>query len=90
MQTGQLLHERQADARAFVGAGPTVLDAVEALEHAGQIGLGNADAGVGDAQLDAIAVRLAARTRNPALERELEGVRQQIQDESSPTCSRST
>ena len=61
METGQLLHERQADAGAFVGAGPTVLDAVEPLEHPRQIGLGNADAGVGDTQLDAIGVALAVR-----------------------------
>ena len=59
MKTGQLLHERQADARAFVRAGSSVLDAVEALEHARKVGLGNADAGISDAQLDAIAVRIA-------------------------------
>ena len=39
MQAGQLLDERQADARAFVGTGPAVLDAVEPLEHARQVGL---------------------------------------------------
>ena len=57
MQAGQLLHERQSDAGAFVGPGASVLDAVEPLEHARQVGLGNADAGIGDAQLDAIAVQ---------------------------------
>ena len=61
MEPRQLLHERQADARAFVRPGSTVLDAVEPLEHARQVGLGNADAGIGDAQLDAIAVPIAVR-----------------------------
>ena len=32
---------------AFVRARPRVLHAVEALEHARQLGLGDADAGVG-------------------------------------------
>jgi hypothetical protein len=36
MKTGQFLHEREADARAFVRAGSRVLDAVEALEDAGR------------------------------------------------------
>ena len=58
VKTRQFLHERQADARAFVRAGSRVLDAMEALEDAGQIGVGNADARVRDAQLDVIAVRL--------------------------------
>ncbi len=62
MQAGQLLHQRQADAGAFVGPRATVLDAVEPLEHARQIGLGDADAGIGDAQLDAIAVPIAVDT----------------------------
>ena len=57
MQASQLLHERETDARAFVRAGASVLDAVEPLEHPRQVGLGNADAGIGDAQLDAIAAR---------------------------------
>ena len=57
MQAGQLLHEGQADAGAFVRTGSRVPDAVEALEHARQIGLRNADARIGNAQLDAIATR---------------------------------
>ena len=83
MKTGQFLHEREADARAFVRAGSRVLDAVEALEDAGEIGVGNADARVRDAQPHAIAVRLQLDA-NLALERELEGVRQQIQDDLLP------
>ena len=59
MKPGQLLHQGQADARAFVRAGASVLDAVEPFEHARQIVLGNADAGIGDAKLDAVAVRFA-------------------------------
>ena len=61
MKPRQLLHQRQTDARAFVRTGATVLDAVEPLEHARQVRLGNADAGIGDAQLDAIADAIAIR-----------------------------
>ena len=42
----QLLDQRQADARAFVGARARALDAVEALEDARQLLARNADAGV--------------------------------------------
>ncbi len=83
MESRQLLDERQPDARAFVRAGARVLDAMEALEHAGKISLGNADAGIGDAQLDAIAPRSQVHL-DPAFEGELEGVRQQIQDDLFP------
>ncbi len=57
MEAGQLLHQGQANARAFVRPGSNVLDAVEALEHARKVGLRNADARIGDAQLDAVATR---------------------------------
>ena len=60
-----------------------VRDAVEALEHAGKVGLRNADASVGNAQLDAIATR-SEFDRNLSVERELEGVRQQIEDDLLP------
>ena len=50
MKTRQFLHEREPDARAFVRAGARVLDAVEALEDARQVGVGNADAGVAHAR----------------------------------------
>ena len=46
METGQLLHERESNARAFMGAGSTVFDTMETLKHPGKVGLGNADAGV--------------------------------------------
>ena len=83
VETSQFLDERQPDARPFMRARPTVLDAVEALEHAGQVCLGNANAGVGHLQLDAIAAP-AQFHRNPALERELEGVRQQVEENLLP------
>ena len=46
VQPDKLLHEREADAGAFVGAPARAFDAMEALEQAGQLGLGNAGAGV--------------------------------------------
>ena len=49
VQPYQLLHEREADAGAFVRPRARVLHAVEPLEHARQVGCGNADAGVAHA-----------------------------------------
>ena len=61
MKAREFLHEGQSDARAFVRAGASMLDAVEALEHARQVGFGNTDAGIGDAQLDAVVRTSAVR-----------------------------
>ena len=83
METGQLLHQGQANARAFVRAGTSVLDAVEAFEHAGKVGLRNADAGIADTQLDKVAGRSEFDV-DLALKCELEGVRQQIQEDLLP------
>ena len=55
VQRDQLVHQRQPDARALVGAGARPLDAVKALEQPGQLGGGDADAGVRHLQLDVIA-----------------------------------
>ena len=46
----QFLHERQADARAFVRPTAAVLDAMEALEHARQFVGWDAHAGVAHRQ----------------------------------------
>ena len=51
MEPDQLVRQRQADARAFVRARPGALDAVESLEHARQLRLGNADAGIANVEL---------------------------------------
>ena len=58
-------------------------DAVETLEHARKLGLGNADARIGDPQLDEIGAALQG-DRDAAFERELEGVRQQVEDDLLP------
>src|SRR5262245_44579675 len=80
MQTHQFLHKSQTDARPLVGARANVLDAVEALEHARQIRVGDAHAGIADAQLDVVAAPLE-RDANPSLEGELERIREQIEDD---------
>ena len=84
VQPHQLVHQRQADARALVGARARALDAVEALEQARQLVLRDADAGVRDRQLDAVAARRAASRAIAAVERELERVRQQVEDDLLP------
>ncbi len=51
VQPGELVHQGQPDAGAFVRARLRMLHPVEALEHPRQVGRGDADAGVGDLQL---------------------------------------
>ena len=85
VQRDQLLHQRQPDAGAFVGARPRALDAVEALEQARQLGSPGCRrrCRAPSAATRAVAAR-AARTRDLALERELERVRQQVEDDLLP------
>ena len=79
----EILHEREADAGALVCAGACVFDTVEPLEHARQLVSRYADTGVFDPQRDR-PVGLPQRYGDPSLERELERVRQQIQDDLLP------
>ncbi len=79
----ELLHERQADAGALVAAGARVAGAVEALEEPRLILGRDADAGVLHGQHDQRAFQGQAHT-DLALGRELEGVRQQIEDDLLP------
>ncbi len=83
MQAHQFLDQCQADAGAFVGAARRALDAVEALEHARQFVLGNAGAGVLHRQARHAGM-FAQRHRHAAVQRELEGVRQQVEDDLFP------
>ncbi len=85
MQPDQLLHQRQADAAALEGAAARALDPAEALEQMGQLLGRHAGAGIAHHQFGGPAV---ARDRHPnrdlALEGELEGVREQIEDHLLP------
>ena len=83
MHADQFAHEREADARPLVRAAAAALDAQEALEDARQGLGGDADAGIGHGQ--------AHRARNrfqpdddAAPEGELEGVRQEVEDDLLP------
>ena len=84
VQPHQLLHQRQPDARCPRASGPAALDAVEALEQARQLALGDAAAGVAHRQLGRPAAVAAQRDRDPALERELEGVGEEVEDDLLP------
>ena len=84
VQLDQLLHQRQADAGALVGAAARALDAVEALEDVRQLLGGNAGAGVAHRQLDAHCPVLPHGDGDLALERELERVREQVEDDLLP------
>src|SRR5262249_28949780 len=79
----ELLHQREADARAFVRPALDAFDAIEALEKVWQLVLWHADPGVRDAQQRALAVARQAQ-RNMALERELQRVRKQVENDLLP------
>ena len=77
------LHQRQADARAFVRARPRALDAMEALEELRQLLGGDAGARVPHRQLHVVAGVRSATAMLP-VERELQRVRQQVEDDLLP------
>ena len=60
------------------------VDAMEALEQARQLVLGHADAGVRDSQHGAVAVARAGVSETPPSKRELERVREQVEDDLFP------
>src|SRR5438128_2387425 len=74
VQANELLHQRQADAAAFVRTAPLALDTVESLEDAQQIGRRDAGAGVADPQLGPAVRGYGQAHRDAALEGELDGV----------------
>ena len=79
----QLADQGQADAGTLVGARRRPFDAVKSIEDVVEIVRRDADPGVSHAELD---VSVGRRHRHPdrALERELERVRQQIEDDLFP------
>src|SRR4029453_12333904 len=77
VQVRELLDQCEADACTLVRARPRLADAMEALEEPRQLVLRNADAGVAYRERDLV-VALAQADRDLAVERELEGVRQQV------------
>src|SRR5580658_7993005 len=83
MESNELLDERETDAGAFVAARMCALDAVEAFEDARQVLLTDADARIRHFELYAV-WDLAQAHRDAPFERELERVRQEIQDNLLP------
>ncbi|GJE41573.1 hypothetical protein AEGHOMDF_0739 [Methylobacterium soli] len=79
----QLLHQREADARALEAAPLRTRHPVEALEQARQLRLGNAGSGVAHRQAG-LPVRRFQRHPDPAREGELEGIRDQVEDDLLP------
>ena len=85
MQLDQLLHQREADAAAFVGAAARVLRTRwKRSKRCGSSSRRDADAGVADRQLDAHRRRASAADCDLALEGELEGVGEQVEDDLLP------
>lgn len=83
VEAHELLHEREADARALVGARGGALDAVEALEEARELRLGDAFSRV--LHLKHHGGFLGAEAhRDLAVERELERVGEEVQHDFLP------
>src|SRR5262245_31939587 len=72
------LHDRQAEAGALDVAPLRLLGAIHAVEQVAQIGLVDADAGIGDPEPQAVALMLDRDLYAAALGRELDRVRDQV------------
>ncbi len=83
MKPRELLHECEADARAFMRSGARVLHAMEPLEDARQLGFRDAAAGIAHRKLHAIA-EPSQRDGDFTVEGELERVGQEIEDDLLP------
>ena len=83
MQPNELLNQRQPDARAFVRPRPATLGPIEALEEMRNLLGGDPGAGIADRQLHGFA-GASQRDRDLPVERELERVRQEIEDDLLP------
>jgi hypothetical protein len=83
VELDELAHEREADARSFVRARMHVPHALKALEELRQVGFRDADARISHAELDVAHVR-AEPDLDLALERELERVREKVQNDLFP------
>src|SRR5580692_3705421 len=79
----QFLNKCQSDPCAFVRPGLDALDAMKALEHPLEMLIGNSHSCVADLQFH-YAVRILQCERNLTLERELQGVGEQIQNDLLP------
>jgi hypothetical protein len=83
MEPHQLLHERQADAGALVRACARTANASKALEQERHFSVGNAGPGIGDGETHGIP-KAGQRHRDAPVERELQRIRQQVEDDLLP------
>ena len=83
VQFHELLHESEADAAPFVRPSPCLFDPVESLEQPGEFLGWDTRASVLHAQCDR-AVGLTHRNGDAPLERELEGVRHEVEHDLLP------
>ena len=79
----QLVDEREPDAGAFLRAGASALDPMKPLEDVPDLAVGNAHAGVAHAEFHH-ARTLEKRQVDRTVERELQGVREKVQDDLLP------
>ena len=86
VELDQLLCQRESDARSLVRAPLRAAHTVKPIEHVRQLVLGDADAGVTDLDRGGVAGRPDGHD-DLALEGELQGIREQIQDDLLPQVS---
>jgi hypothetical protein len=87
MQLDELVHQGQPDARALLRPTPRALDPVESLEQPGQLVPWDPRARVRDAQLHCVPAAVQPDL-DPALEGELEGIGEQVEDDLLPSPDR--
>lgn len=83
MQFQDLLHEREADPGAFVGASGRALHAVKSLEQSGNLVRRHADAAIGDLQ-HGKSVAGGHANRNRTAQRKFKGIGDQVEHDLFP------
>src|ERR1700683_1851132 len=83
MELRELLHQGQSDPGPLVGAGACIFDAVKALENAGTLVAGDADARIADGQLDGTAGGLEGELDFP-FKSKFEGIGEKVEDDLLP------
>src|SRR3546814_774708 len=79
VQFDKASYQRQAEPGALIRPGEVALDLIEGLEHACQMPVGNADAGIGDGDRDPALAAPRGANRDPSARGgELDRVRQEV------------
>ena len=83
MEIDELGNEREADAGTLERAGSRSLDPMEPFEEVHLLARGDTDTGITNRELDGLPISCEA-DRNTSVERELQGIRQQVRHDLRP------